>query len=64
MRDRHADYFVAFAEEAAPHLAQSTMQLWTDRITLELDNLRAVLAWTLEDRPELALRIGGNLLYR
>lgn len=36
---------------------------WVERITLELDNLRAVLAWTMEDRPELALRIGANLLY-
>ncbi len=63
MRDRHADYFVAFAEEAAPHLAHSTMLPWTIRITLELDNLRAVLDWALEDRPQLALRIGGCLLY-
>jgi tetratricopeptide (TPR) repeat protein len=39
------------------------MLQWTDRIILELDNLRAALAWTLEDHPELALRIGGNLLY-
>jgi predicted ATPase/class 3 adenylate cyclase len=63
IRDRHADYFVALAEEAAPHLARSTMLLWTNRITLELDNLRAVLAWTVDNRPDLALRIGGNLLY-
>ncbi len=39
------------------------MLRWVERITLELDNLRAVLACTLEERPELALRIGGNLLY-
>ncbi len=63
VRDRHADYFAAFAEEAEPHLTQSTMLQWTDRIALELDNLRAVLTWTLVDLPELALRIAGNLLY-
>jgi predicted ATPase/class 3 adenylate cyclase len=63
LRDRHADYFVAFAEEAGPHLYQATMLEWTARIKLELDNLRAVLAWTIEDHPELALRIGGSLLY-
>lgn len=63
LRDRHADYYVAFAEEAAPHLNNSTMLPWIARITAELDNLRAVLAWTLEDRPELTLRIGANLLY-
>jgi predicted ATPase/class 3 adenylate cyclase len=62
MRDRHARYFVSFAEEAGPHLIRSTMLEWTDRIELELDNLRAVLAWTTEDWPELALRITANLL--
>jgi predicted ATPase/class 3 adenylate cyclase len=63
LRDRHADYFVAFAEETALHLTRSTILQSTARIKLELDNLRAVLAWTLEERPELALRIGGSLLY-
>jgi non-specific serine/threonine protein kinase len=62
MRDRHADYFVAFAEEAGPHLTRSTMLPWVERIVLEVDNLGAALAWTIEDRPELTLRIGGNLL--
>ncbi len=64
LRDRHADYFVAFSEEAAPHLAGSTVLMWTERISLELDNLRAVLAWTMEERLDLTLRIGGSLLYR
>ncbi len=63
VRDRHPDYFVAFSEEASPKLAKSTLLHWSNRITAELDNLRAVLRWTLEARPELALRIGGNLLY-
>ena len=51
-------------EESATHLAQSNMLQWTTLITLELDNLRSVMAWTLEDRPEVALRIGGDLFYR
>ena len=62
LRDRHADYFVVFALEAEPHLILSTMLDWTNRIIPELDNLRSVIAWTLEDRPEVALRIGGALL--
>ena len=63
LRDRHAAYFVAFAEEAGPHLAQSTMLPTVEKIRLELDNLRAVMTWTLEERPELALRMAGALLY-
>jgi len=62
LRDRHADYFVEFALEAEPHAVRSTMLPWANRIILELDNLRSVIAWTLEDRPELTLRISGALL--
>jgi len=63
LRDRHADYYVAFAEEVGQHLGRSTMLDWIDRLVLELDNLRAALAWTLEDHPELSLRIVGSLLH-
>ena len=63
LRDRHADYFVAFAEEAGPHLVWSLTRSWVQRIVADLDNLRAVLNWTLEERPELALRIAANLFY-
>jgi predicted ATPase/class 3 adenylate cyclase len=63
LRDRHADFFVAFAQEAGPHMIASTMLSWVERIRLELDNIRSVIAWTLEDRPDLALRLAGSLLY-
>jgi non-specific serine/threonine protein kinase len=63
LRDRHADYFVAFAEEAGPHLVWSLTRSWVKRIVADLDNLRAVLNWTLEEVPELALRIAANLFY-
>jgi predicted ATPase/class 3 adenylate cyclase len=63
LHDRHADYYVAFAEEVGQHLARLTMLTWVDRLIPELDNLRAALAWTLEDHPELSLRIAGSLLH-
>jgi non-specific serine/threonine protein kinase len=63
LRDRYTDYYVAFAEEAGPHLKQSDMLAWMGRIIAELDNLRAVMVWTLDARPELALRIAGSLIY-
>ncbi len=62
-RDRHADYYAGFAVDAGPHLLQADMLLWVQRITAELDNLRAVLAWTLEERPDVALRIASSLIY-
>jgi len=63
LRNRHTEYFVAFAVESEYHLIRDTMVSRVNRILLELDNLRAVLAWTLEDRPALALRISSSLLY-
>lgn len=63
LRDRHADFFVTFAQEASPHMIASTMLPWVERIRPELDNIRSVMTWTLEYRPDLALRLAGNLLY-
>jgi predicted ATPase/class 3 adenylate cyclase len=63
LRDRHADYFVRFAQESEYHLVRDTMVSRVERILLEMDNLRAVLTWTFDDRPEMALRISSALLY-
>lgn len=63
LRDRHADYFVRFAQESEYHLMRESMVSRVHRILLEMDNLRAVVTWTLEDRPELALRISSALLH-
>jgi predicted ATPase/class 3 adenylate cyclase len=63
LRDRHADYFVRFAQESEYHLIRETMLPRVNRILLEMDNLRSVLTWTFEDRPELALRISSALMY-
>jgi predicted ATPase len=44
-RRRHTAYFLALAEEAEPQLSGTREHLWLDRLGLELDNLRAALAW-------------------
>jgi predicted ATPase/class 3 adenylate cyclase len=64
LRARHADYFVAFALEVEAQMVRSETLLWIDRTVLDLDNLRSAIAWTLDERPELALRICGALLSR
>jgi predicted ATPase/class 3 adenylate cyclase len=64
LRQRHAEYYTAFAEEASPHLVRSDMLPWVDKIVQELDNLRAIMAWTLENQPALALKAAGALLER
>jgi len=59
---RHAEYFLAFAEEAEPGLKGAQEGEWLKRLEIEHDNLRAALSWTLEQgKAELALRLGGAL---
>jgi non-specific serine/threonine protein kinase len=53
-RRRHAAYFLRFAEEAGAALRGPQQQLWRDALEDDLDNLRAVLDWTVGDqaRPQ------------
>jgi predicted ATPase/DNA-binding SARP family transcriptional activator/DNA-binding CsgD family transcriptional regulator len=62
VRRRHAEYFLALAEEAEPELWGPEDKAWLERLEAEHDNLRAALFWTLERREaELALRLAGAL---
>ncbi len=65
-RQAHAQYYLALAEEAAPHLMGPEQVRWMDRLEQEHDNLRAVLqrAMTGEDEEvEQALRLGTALAW-
>ena len=44
-RERHAAFFLALAEEAAPHLTGENQSLWLQRLAQEQDNLGAALDW-------------------
>jgi predicted ATPase len=61
LRQRHADYFCALAEEKRTSLPDSEQREWLKRLETEHDNLRTALEWTLEAEPALALRMGGAL---
>ncbi|MFL5919322.1 MAG: BTAD domain-containing putative transcriptional regulator [Gaiellaceae bacterium] len=58
-RQRHLAYFVAFAEEAEPHLSHGDDQVaWMTRVADEHDNLRAALAFALDSgAADSALRL-------
>lgn len=43
VRRRHADYFVALAEEAEPEVNRGSPKAWLDRLGAEHDNIRAAL---------------------
>lgn len=62
LRGRHADYFVQFSLTVETHMRLSTMVPWMKRTVREIDNLRSVMAWSLQARPDLALRVSAALL--
>jgi predicted ATPase/DNA-binding CsgD family transcriptional regulator len=60
----HAMYYLTFAQEAEPHLKGGQQALWWKRLELEQENLRAALAWLIEQgEGEQALSL-CNALWR
>jgi hypothetical protein len=68
--ERHARYFLAYAEAAFALLKAEQRTLWKERLERERENLRAALAWAItaaraapaaEALTELALRLGAAL---
>jgi len=62
VREQHAKYYLAIAEEGEP--ASRGQEVWLKRLGKEHDNLRAALSWALdrrdeqaEERAELGLRL-------
>ena len=67
IRRRHAEHFLALAEEAEPHLIRETLgsgSEWQTRIERELDNIRAALdRFHAEGDGERALRMAGAVAW-
>jgi predicted ATPase/class 3 adenylate cyclase len=62
IRGRHADVFLALAEEAEAELTGNAQTAWLDRLEREHDNIRAAIAWYVDHRQaELALRFGAAI---
>ena len=64
IRQEHAAYFLALAEEAEPHLRSARQTTWLRRLDPEHDNLRAALAWSRDSgEAETGLRIAVALCW-
>jgi tetratricopeptide (TPR) repeat protein len=62
LRRRHAEYFVTLAERAEPELPRAEQDYWSARLSVDHDNLRTALAWSLGGADaELGLRLVGAL---
>jgi predicted ATPase/class 3 adenylate cyclase len=62
VRRRHAAFYLALAERAAPELRGPRQAVWLDRLAHERHNLRAALRWTIAARDAAgALRLGAAL---
>ncbi len=65
-QEAHAEYYLALAEDAEPHLNSAEEALWMERLERDLDNLRAAMDWLLADgrqtqQMDRALRLGNAL---
>jgi predicted ATPase/DNA-binding SARP family transcriptional activator/DNA-binding CsgD family transcriptional regulator len=59
---RHAAYFLELAELAEPQLKGPGQVVWLERLEEENDNLRATMAWLLEENEiEAAVRLAWAL---
>ena len=61
LRERHAEFFLDFAEEAMRHLTSAARWEWIERLGADYWNVIAALEWTLAHRPEWCLRLAGAL---
>src|SRR5262249_35481005 len=50
-RGRHRDYYLSWAERAAPEVVANDQLLWYARIEAEHDNLRAAIEWSAVTAP-------------
>lgn len=63
LRNRHLEWFLAFAETAEPHLDGPEQVEWLMRLDRERDNLRAALEWCQQSigRTESGLRLASAI---
>ncbi len=63
VRRRHAEHILALAEHAEPSLTSPEQAFWLARLSEENANIRAALAWSMENAQlELGLRTAGALV--
>jgi predicted ATPase/serine/threonine protein kinase len=63
MRRHHGAYFLAFAEEAEPHLQGAQPAEWLNRLEEDHDNIRSAMRWWFTYDAGAAARLGAAIRY-
>jgi predicted ATPase/class 3 adenylate cyclase/Flp pilus assembly protein TadD len=69
LRKRHLKYYTDLTEAAAPQLWEKDQAMWIQRLTIENDNIRSALHWSLkrqdvsDEEVELGVRMATSLWY-
>ena len=64
MRDRHLEYFIAYAEEVERNTSGDKTVYWLRKLDKEIDNIRAAVDWSIEsEKATKALQIVGALIF-
>lgn len=61
IRQRHAQFFLKLAEEIEPKLYGTEQAAWSNRLKVELDNLRTALRWSIDNEIKIGLQLAGAL---
>lgn len=59
--ERHARFYAALVRAAYPHFITPERPRWVDRVQRDLDDIRAVLAWSRDREPSLYVELAGKL---
>lgn len=61
IKRRHAEFYASLAETAEPELRGAKVGRWLEILEQEHNNLRSAMEWSLENCPEITLRIVGAI---
>jgi non-specific serine/threonine protein kinase len=58
---RHVQYYLEMAEQAELELRGADQVGWLERLEVDHENLRAAWRWSMQHRPDLAMRLAAAL---
>jgi predicted ATPase/DNA-binding CsgD family transcriptional regulator len=60
--DKHLAYYTHLAKQAEPELVGERLDMWITRFTVDMDNIRAALDWSLRNHEVISIELGLQLM--